>query len=213
VYNAEQMPPYDLPANQTQSVLKTRSSKGGATANFNELRFEDKKDSEEIYFHAEKDFHRVVENNDTLKVGSSAADDGSQTIEIWKNRTETVKTGDETITIEKGNRTETVKQGNETITIEKGNREVTISTGNDTLTIKKGNQTVTLNMGKSTTEAKISIELKVGQSSIKVDQTGVTIQGKVIKINGQTYTEVNGKVTQVKADTTLIEKGSLIKIG
>jgi type VI secretion system secreted protein VgrG len=213
VYNAEQMPPYDLPANQTQSVVKTRSSKNGSTDNFNELRFEDKKDSEEIYFHAEKDFNRVVENNDTLKVGSDKAKDGSQTIEIWKDRTETVKTGNETITIEKGNRTETVKEGNETITIEKGNREVTISTGNDTLTIKKGNQTVTLNMGKSTTEAKISIELKVGQSSIKVDQTGVTIQGKVIKINGQIYTEVRGKCTGIIADVELEEQGKLIMIG
>ena len=29
VYNAEQMPPYELPANQTQSGIKSRSSKGG----------------------------------------------------------------------------------------------------------------------------------------------------------------------------------------
>src|SRR5207253_2551013 len=69
VYNADQMPPYELPKNQTLSVLKSRSTKGGGTEHFNELRFEDKKDAEEIYFHAEKDFNRVVENNDTLKVG------------------------------------------------------------------------------------------------------------------------------------------------
>jgi type VI secretion system secreted protein VgrG len=213
VYNAEQMPPYDLPANQTQSVLKTRSSKNGSTDNFNELRFEDKKDSEEVYFHAEKDFNRVVENNDTLKVGSDKAKDGSQTIEIWKNRTETVKTGDEKVTIEKGNRTVSVDTGNDTHQIKKGNREVSIDTGNDTLTIKKGSQTVTLNMGKTTTEAKISIELKVGQSSIKIDQTGVTIQGKVIKINGDIYTEVRGKNTGIIADVELQEQGQIIMIG
>src|SRR6202011_4499362 len=66
VYNADQMPPYDLPARQTQTVLKTRSSKGGGSDDFNELRFEDKKDSEDIYFHAQKDFHRVVEHDDDL---------------------------------------------------------------------------------------------------------------------------------------------------
>ena len=43
VYNAEQMPPYELPANQTQSGIKSRSSKAGGSPNFNEIRFEDKK--------------------------------------------------------------------------------------------------------------------------------------------------------------------------
>ena len=69
VYNADQLPPYDLPDDKTNSTIKTRSSEKGTTDNFNEIRFEDKKDSEEIFIHAEKDFNRVVKNNDTLKVG------------------------------------------------------------------------------------------------------------------------------------------------
>src|SRR5437899_8327915 len=87
------MPPYALPANQTQSTIKTRSSKGGGTENFNELRFEDKKGSEEVYFHAEKDFNRVVENNDTLKVGFEKKDKGDQTAEIFNNQSLTVGAG------------------------------------------------------------------------------------------------------------------------
>ena len=43
VYNADMMPPYDLPANKTRSGVKSRSSKGGAPPNFNEIMFEDKK--------------------------------------------------------------------------------------------------------------------------------------------------------------------------
>ena len=49
VYNDDQLPPYDLPDNKTRSTIKTRSSEKGTTDNFNEIRFEDKKDSEEIY--------------------------------------------------------------------------------------------------------------------------------------------------------------------
>lgn len=41
VYNAEQMPPYPLPGEQTKSTIKSNSSKGGGGSN--ELRFEDKK--------------------------------------------------------------------------------------------------------------------------------------------------------------------------
>src|SRR4029077_18958755 len=61
VYNADQMPPYTLPDNRTQSGVKTRSSPQGKEDNFNELRFEDKKGQEEVYFHAELNFNRVVE--------------------------------------------------------------------------------------------------------------------------------------------------------
>ena len=86
VYNAENMPPYTLPDNKTQSGYLSRSTLQGTAENFNELRFEDKKDSEEIYFHAEKDFNRVVENNDTLKVGFDKKDKGDQTIQIFNNQ-------------------------------------------------------------------------------------------------------------------------------
>jgi type VI secretion system secreted protein VgrG len=40
VYNGDNKPPYDLPANQTQSGLMSRSTKSGNPDNFNELRFE-----------------------------------------------------------------------------------------------------------------------------------------------------------------------------
>src|SRR6202030_1499198 len=52
VYNAVQMPPYTLPDEKTKSTIKSYSSKGGG--GFNEIRFEDKKGSEQIFIHAEK---------------------------------------------------------------------------------------------------------------------------------------------------------------
>ncbi|HEV3022674.1 MAG TPA: type VI secretion system tip protein TssI/VgrG, partial [Pirellulales bacterium] len=212
VYNANMMPPYALPANKTQSGLKSRSSPSGGTDDFNELRLEDKKGSEEIYFHAQKDFNRVVENNDTLKVGSSKADDGSMTVEVWKDRTETVKTGNEKVTIEKGNRDVIVKTGNDTHKVEQGNRDVKIDMGNDGLKISMGNQTTKIDMGKSETEAMQSIELKVGQSSIKLDQTGVTIKGMMVQIEGQVQLEAKATMTSIKGDGMLTLKGGITMI-
>ncbi len=231
VYNAEQMPPFKLPDQKTRSGLRTRSTLKGTPENFNELRFEDKKDSEEIYFHAEKDFNRVVENNDTLKVGSNKAKDGSQTIEIWHNRTETVKTGDEKVTIEKGNRlveldkgddTHLLKVGNRLVELDKGNdthllkmgnRAVQLDMGNDSLLLKMGNQTTKLNLGASSTEAMQAIELKVGQNSIKIDQTGITLKGLMITIQGQVQVQVKGVMIQVSADAMLQMKGAITMIG
>jgi type VI secretion system secreted protein VgrG len=260
VYNAADMPPYTLPDNKTQSGVKSRSTLNGTAEQFNELRFEDKKDSEQIYFHAQKDFVRVVENNDVLQVGyetqdgSHKSDDGSQTIKIYKDRTETIETGNETITIQKGNRTETLNEGNEAVTLEKGsrthkvksddtlevegnntititgNRALTIKQGNETIKLDTGNQSVTLSMGNretkiemgndttklslgaSSTEAMQSIELKVGANSIKVDQTGVTIKGIMVKIEGDAMVTVKGAMVQVSADGMLMLKGGLVMI-
>ena len=64
VYNAREMPPYKLPDEKTKSTVKTRSSKQGSSDNFNEIRFEDKKGSEQIFINAEKDMDTRVENDD-----------------------------------------------------------------------------------------------------------------------------------------------------
>jgi type VI secretion system secreted protein VgrG len=116
VYNADQMPPYELPANKTQTGAKSRSSLGGSGANFNEIRFEDKKGSEQLYIHAEKNQDNIVENDETTDVGHDRTENvhNNETITIGVDRTETVG-NNETIAIGV-NRTETVG-ANETITI------------------------------------------------------------------------------------------------
>ncbi|MGQ0502404.1 MAG: type VI secretion system Vgr family protein [Panacagrimonas sp.] len=108
VYNAEQMPPWALPANKTQSGILTRSSMGGAPANANELRFEDKKGSEQVFLHAEKNQDIEVENDETHWVGHDRKKtiDHDENVEVKNNRTEKVGV-DEKITIG-ANRTEKV---------------------------------------------------------------------------------------------------------
>jgi type VI secretion system secreted protein VgrG len=92
VYNAEQMPPYDLPANKTQTGIKSRSSLKGTPANFNEIRFEDKKGSEELYIHAEKNQNTIVENDRSQQIGRDKIEEvgRDKTIMVKKNHTETI---------------------------------------------------------------------------------------------------------------------------
>jgi len=100
VYNAEQMPPYALPANMTQTGIKTRSSKGGTPANFNELRFEDKKGEEQVYVHAERNFDGVIENCETRSIGvdRSKTVGHDETVSVGHDRIESVQ-NNESITI------------------------------------------------------------------------------------------------------------------
>jgi type VI secretion system secreted protein VgrG len=90
VYNAEQMPPYGLPGSATQSGWKSNSSPGGG--GWNELRFEDKKGSEEVYFQAEKDHNELVKNDESRKIGHDFAEDVGHDAQqaIGNDRTESV---------------------------------------------------------------------------------------------------------------------------
>lgn len=71
VYNAQQMPPYKLPDHQTRSTFKSRSSKGGGSSNYNEIRFEDKKGFEQLFLHAEKNMDTRVKEEYREYVGQN----------------------------------------------------------------------------------------------------------------------------------------------
>ncbi|MEX3959681.1 type VI secretion system Vgr family protein [Trinickia sp. EG282A] len=125
VYNGANLPPYTLPDNQTQSGIKTSTSKGGA--GFNEIRFEDKQDSEELFVQAQKDLNVKVLNDAGWTIGHD------ETRTIQHARTHTVKEGDDTLVVEQGNRSATVKTGDETVDV-KGTRTVKAG-GDETRTI------------------------------------------------------------------------------
>jgi type VI secretion system secreted protein VgrG len=71
VYNPDQMPPYNLPDHKTVSTLKSRSTKKGGKGNFNELRFEDLKGKEQVFFHAERDMDERVKAESREWIGAN----------------------------------------------------------------------------------------------------------------------------------------------
>ncbi len=179
VYNSEQVVPYTLPDEQTKSTVKTNSSKGGN--GFNEIRFEDKKDSEELYFHAQKDQNIVVEHDRTKKVLNN------ETNEIKKDRSTTIQEGNDKYVVAKGNRTFSVDTGNETYDV-KGKRDLTI-TGNETHT-NSANFTHTVSgnyslkvTGNLTIEATGSVTIK-GTAGVNIESPAITVvKGSLVKIN------------------------------
>ena len=190
VYNAEQMPPYDLPANKTQSGMKSRSSMGGGPANFNEIRMEDKAGSEQLFIHAEKNQDIEVEKDETHWVGHDRTKtiDHDETNHIKHDRTETVD-NDETITVH-GQRTETVDK-NETITIH-GNRTETVDK-NETITIS-GNRSITVTKSETATVAMQRTHTVGINETITVGAAQeVTVGGvQAITVGAQQSTTVGG---------------------
>jgi type VI secretion system secreted protein VgrG len=70
VPNADQMPPWELPANATQSGILSRSTDKGGYDNANAIRFEDKRGHEQLWLHAEKGQLTEVENDEDKWVGN-----------------------------------------------------------------------------------------------------------------------------------------------
>jgi type VI secretion system secreted protein VgrG len=188
VYNSDSMPPYTLPGEQTKSVFKTNSSQGGG--GFNELRFEDKKGSEEVFVHAERDFNRVVKNNDTLKIGFEVAAKGDQDIAIKNDRM-----------LDVGN-DHKVKIGN----------DETVAIGKDQTVDIKSNQKV--KAGQTIViEANTSIELKVGGSSIKIEPAKITIKSAEIEVAADANVHVKaGAMMEIKSGAMMTIAGALVKI-
>lgn len=100
---------------------------------------------------------------------------------------------------------------NETVEIGK-NRSVTIDKGNDKLDIKMGNLSIKADMGKIEVEAMQSITLTVGSNFVKIDQTGVTINGTMVKIAGTAMTDIKAPMTKVSGDAMLTLKGGIMML-
>jgi type VI secretion system secreted protein VgrG len=167
VYNSRQMPPW-LPEEKNISGFRSRSTEGGGEHDANVLTFDDTMGQEVFYMRAQKDMAVRVENDEWYHVGHD------QNIGVVNDRTVLVHEGDEEVVIEKGNRLVRVKKGDDYHFLNTGDRHASILSGSDTVHAMK------------------SITLQVGQSSIVLDQTGVTIKGLTIQIQADTLLTLQG---------------------
>jgi len=171
LYNADNLPPWELPANKTQTGVRTHSTlKGTTLENYNELRFEDKIKEEQIYVQAEKDLDTLVKNNETRLVRND------RTTTIGRHDERTVKKGHDYITVEKGERVIKVEENNHSLYVNKDS-DITVD-GNETTTVGK-DRTVTVGENQwQTIEGRNSIDVRGGQRvSIKNGEAKLILDG------------------------------------
>jgi type VI secretion system secreted protein VgrG len=170
VYNAEQMPPYGLPADQTISGVKSRSSKGGGPENYNEIVFEDKNGSEFIRIHAEKDMQEHVEKDSYEYVGKdrNLTVDGSQSEMV---------SGDKHLTVQ-GERREAVK-GDVSLDF-RGDQHAKVG---GVYSVESGQEIHIKGGMKVVIEAGMQLSLIGPGGFVDIGPAGVTIQGTLVKIN------------------------------
>jgi type VI secretion system secreted protein VgrG len=167
----------------------------GKAKNFNELLFEDKIGKEQIYFHAERDFVRIVENDDKLKVGFEVKEKGNQTIDIYNDRT---------VTIDKGIDTLHVKTKDRVVKIDKGNHLITVDTGDQKITITKGSLFI---------EAKQKIVLKVGKSEMQITPTDIKFKAMNLDAKTKMLLKLDAGIkASLKGGAMTEIKGGMVKI-
>jgi type VI secretion system secreted protein VgrG len=175
LYNDMTMPPYALPANKTQSGVKTNSSKGGG--GFNELMFEDKKDDELVRFQSEKDYEQIVKNDSTITVGLEKKKPGSLSTTVHKDLSETVNTGDHSTLVKQGDLSIDVKMGKITVT---AMQSIELKCGGST--IKMDPQSIKIKSPMVTVQADMKADVKSPMTTVSGDMM-LTLKGGVVMIN------------------------------
>jgi type VI secretion system secreted protein VgrG len=164
VYHGTNVTPYKLPDDKTKSTIKSHSTPKGEGSN--ELRFEDKKGSEEIYLHGQRDYAIKIEKDKNQKIGHD------ETLDVTHNRTKTVS----------HNQSETIKH-DDTTTIGH-NRSVTVDK-NDTLHVKHFRTTT---IGGTETQTVAGGE----NLSVGIDQKLSVTRKQIVKVGDAQTIEVDG---------------------
>ena len=162
VYNADQMPPYELPDNKTQSGVKTHAA---ARAGRRELQRDPLRGQEGrgTHLHPRREGHgRAVENNYTRSVGGGLNGDPKKV-----GKSGTTVYGDHSLTVQKGDMTITVEAGKTSVTVEK---EIDVKSNTSFIHVDSPTQ----------------ILLTVKGSFIEITPDTITLHAEHIKVEGGT---------------------------
>lgn len=174
VNNAASPALYDLPADKTRSGIRTRSYPNGGRDNFHELRFDDRKGSEEIYLQSEKDWNILVKNDKAQNVGHDEA------LHVGSNRLKTVG-GDQMVQVG-ANHAETIG-ANKSVSVGSNKTETVAVNSAETVGLAK--ELSTGGLYQVTVGAAMN-ETVIGA---KTEQVGIT---KVVLVSADMTEKVSG---------------------
>jgi type VI secretion system secreted protein VgrG len=162
---------------------------------FNEIRLEDKGGSEEIYIHAQREMVRDVLLDDTLTVQRDRATrvGRDRATAIKRHETTTIETGNETHEVSSGKRTTTIELDDGT-TVRSGNYTVTVDKGSVTI---EAAQSITLRVGSSSIVMDPSSITLNALSITSTAKVGNVMNGTTAEVHGKATTTITGGVVKI----------------
>jgi type VI secretion system secreted protein VgrG len=213
LYNGDNRPPYELPANKTISTIKTNSSKGGG--GFNELRFEDKKGEEQLFVHAERNLDMRVKASRYETIGGDRhlVVEGNKWEHIKEERHETVDShhyeqicGDRHLKVA-GKEAKAVDQS------------LSLTVGGDIHEVCKADHSekvdgqFSVSAGVIVLEAGSNVTLKVGGSYVAINGSGVKVKGSQVVVEGGNVTVKGQANVKVEAGANVeVKAGAILKL-
>jgi type VI secretion system secreted protein VgrG len=168
-YNGNDKPIFPV-AEKTKLGFRSRSVTKGGKEDFNEFSFDDKKGSEMVFLHAQKDMTTEVEHDQKLKV------DNDRTVTI---------TGNEKVTIEQGDQSTEVKLGDISVKVDVGS--ITM----------EAMQSITLKVGQSSVKID-QMGVTISGMMIKIEgQVMTTVQGTMTTVKGDAMLTLSGGITMI----------------
>lgn len=168
LYNTANATPNNLPAHKTRTTFKSHSTPGGD--GFNELRIDDKKGSEQIYLRGQKDLDLYVRNDWKEWVGNELHHT------VGNNANQSIG-GDQNTRI---NSSQHQKIGNNASQNVGQTLQLSISGSH----VEQAGQLISLKAGMTLViDAGVELTLKAGAGLVKLDPSGITIQGPLVRIN------------------------------
>src|SRR5690554_78543 len=168
LYNSAHPVPCELPAHKTRSLFKSLSSPGGN--GFNELCIEDRAGEEQIFIHAQRDWDQNIQHDQRIRVGNERHE------RIEANRY-TENLAEEHHRTHADRRTEIKADDHMTVG---GTCHIQLDQG---LFIEAGREIHYHAGDKVVIDAGMELTASGGGSFLKLDPSGATLSGPVIRIN------------------------------
>lgn len=195
LYNDKNTAPY---SENTQCGIKTHTLPGGSSLQGNELRFDDKKDSEHVYIHAEKDLLIDVNNNSTETIRGEKHINSEKTITVIAKENIAYQTDKEFSVNTTGNY---LAQSAQNLNLQ-ADKDISVA----------ATAAVTVDGNDISITGKKAITLRVGASSIEITSSDITINAAKITINGNTEVAMNATNITVSGSANTNITGTLVSI-
>ncbi len=211
IYNPTNLPPFDSP---TQSGIRTRTTPDGSSQTSNEIRFDDQKDKEELYIHAQKDLLVEVTNDSTSTITGMKAVNVEKTIDVNSKEDFTAATeknfsasSKEAMSLASDKTFAATSKDDLSAASDKN-----ISLESGANTDVKATASISIDGQDISLAGKTKIALSVGASTIELSASGIKIDAPQIAISGQAKAELKAAMVTVEGQGKADVKGAMVTV-
>ncbi|WCE31037.1 type VI secretion system Vgr family protein [Vibrio sp. SCSIO 43137] len=211
IYNPTNTPPFE---SATQSGVRTRATPDGSSKTSNEIRFDDQKDKEEFYIHAQKDMLTEVENDATSTITGIKTVSVEKSLDISSKEEFSAATEKSMSVSSKEafslSSDKTADMSSKEDFSVKSDKNVAIEASSNA--DLKATASITVDGQEISLKGKTKIALAVGACKIELSASGIKIEAPQVSIAGQAKAELKAAMVTVEGQGKADLKGALVSV-